>query len=604
MFEKYIERKQEQVSSVLDLSESRNNISEVLDNDNIDKSIKHYIYSEVDWWIYKIRLARGEVKYFDMEDSELKQEYNKLDSMLKKKAILSNAEFTNLLNSAIKARFNVLLRPRIALVWFVYRDKDKLSINEIKHRLKYFTDYSYIYDGFIKKANENKFDDNDVIGLEDFKSIIEEVDNEFVFNLNSDGLISLLEPLYKIFDYKNAEGNYLLPVEALIVFFDDKSIYQLVDKFDEQINEAGIEFLDQGSLLEIIQSLSEDSDDEVEEEIIDGEDEGELEDIEELGELEIIDDEFENNDSNEEEFEEGGFDEVEFDVDEDKVDEKSLEAENDLAELSDDEENEIESNTDDFNFELGEAFDEKNKNEDVAEEEIIDDEDEESVEELEEFEKIDDEISEFSDENIDNIVDDELVETENELEIDDDLESEMIDINHFEKEIDDELSEELESEFGELEDELNSELGENFDKDLENELEQELSSELEDDKEVNIEDYSSSSNEDSDEDFDEDFDALADRILNSGKESEGEDTKGTDDVPIIEDVQKKEEELSDDSGINTSIDEISEMLSKSIDTGDYKEVKDFINEEKSEQSLEEPNEMQQEIIEVLKELKK
>jgi|GEM_PF-2792598 len=631
MFEKYINRKQEQISSVLELSESRNNISEVLDNDDIDKSIKHYIYSEVEWWIYKIKEARSEIKYFDMEDSELRQEYNKLDSLLKRKAILSKDEFRKLIDGAIKARFNILLRPRISLGWFVYRDYEKISINEIKYRLKYFTDYSYIYDGFIKWANENKFDDTENIELEKFNSVIEEIDNEFVFNLNSDGLISLLEPLYKIFDYKNAEGNYLLPIEALIVFFDDKSIYQLVDKFDEQINEAGIEFLDQTSLLEIIQSLSGQNE---EEEEVEGDDINvDSIDNEDLG----VEESIEENEV--EDFEEGGFDEVEIEDENEGIDEKNLESENEFAELAKDfgeefaegvvendevnieDENieEIDGNSeedldefdsilsdelevendnegDGFSLDLGEAFDDKNddiiegkESSDIEEglEEIeVDTGDSDFNDELIDDESIDVGSDVLTQENVDGIIDDELVEVENELEIGEEFEDEMGVVG------------DLESEFGrelvELDDELNSELVEEFG------LEKEVESELEDGLGAEIED----SEIENGEEVEEDFDAMADSILNDGKESEVEENLESDDGFKSENDEELNKSIADDSTINSSINEISEMLSKSVDNEDYKEIKDFISDENSEESLEEPNEIQSEIIEVLKELKK
>ena len=539
MFGKYINRKQDQLSSFVELDEAKNFITEVLDNEKIDKSIKHYINSEIDWWIYKVKKARFGIKYFDIEDPELISEFNKLDTILKRKAILNKKEFLVLLEESIKARFNILLRPRVALSWFVFRDNIELLIEDINNRLKYFNDYKYFYDGFLNWVNDNSILENEYLSINDFNKVITEIDNNYIFDLDADKLLSELDPLFEIFDYKNAEDKYLLPIEALIVFFDDKAISQLVDKFDELVNEENIEFLDKTNLLEIIKSLTESNEEEGS--IVDSDYNIESEEIEEL---EVTDQESDN-----------------IDMSSEFVDENIDDGNSDY------------SNSDDGNLN-------NNKLDDGSTDKI-------SLEEESNFDIL----------NEETLQSDESEKESISLDMESAFDDSQLDVNPIE--VSEDISEnELESDLIEgLNEESNEEsITSNIQTDNKTEVvaeeqmdmpnDEDLIQEIVEDTENEMDSAIEINSDSNPENMEEDFSDIADSILNPvAPESP---------IEVNKKIIKANASNDNDEELLNSIDEISEILTNSIDSEDYVSIEEYPNNE-----LNNPTDLQKEFLNVL-----
>ena len=93
-----------------------------------------------------------------------------------------------------------------------------------------------------------------MITAKDFKSIITDIDNEYIRLLQTQGFIELLDPLFQFF-IDIGQSDKCIPAEALIVFLEDKELFPLASKIEELYRSKGIKQYNSDSLAEIISSI-------------------------------------------------------------------------------------------------------------------------------------------------------------------------------------------------------------------------------------------------------------------------------------------------------------------------------------------------------------
>jgi hypothetical protein len=224
MFEDIIQKKVKEVLDIIDTSQEFIYLTEIITNPDIPEPYKIYFTAEVDWWIYEERLRRQSQSHFDFTNYEFGISISKIDDLLKKYARFKKAEFETILNSAVKLRINMLIRPRTTLKWFVYRGELTKPVNEILQRLSYFYDYGYLWEGFLKWGENKKinFNSNELLSLNDFLNTIEKIDNDEILDFTPQNFVDLLDPLFSFFiEDKNTNE---IPVESILIFLDDKGI--------------------------------------------------------------------------------------------------------------------------------------------------------------------------------------------------------------------------------------------------------------------------------------------------------------------------------------------------------------------------------------------
>ncbi len=255
MFEKYIEQKEQSIADYFNLEMDYVNFYEVMFHPKLEPAYKTYFSAEVDWWIYEEQTARSSNIRFNFEDPRLASFLTKLDEIYKKNARFSTEALPQIISSAVKTRLNMLIRPRTAVKWFVFRWEQTKTYQEIIKRLNYIFDNKYLTDGFtdyVQRKNLIKSPD-DIITISQFDKIITEVDNEMFNSLTPEDFIALLNPLFSFFNFDaDHKDTAKIPVEAVIIFFDDKNLYTLSTKLEQKFRSGELLLISKKYLLGFI----------------------------------------------------------------------------------------------------------------------------------------------------------------------------------------------------------------------------------------------------------------------------------------------------------------------------------------------------------------
>ena len=91
---------------------------------------------------------------------------------------------------------------------------------ELIEILDYFSDYNYLLDGL--KAKINNGDIAEEFTRDELSEVIEDVDNEHVFNISPEELVELTNSLFNCYNFHGLEGeeiNREVPLESIMLFF-------------------------------------------------------------------------------------------------------------------------------------------------------------------------------------------------------------------------------------------------------------------------------------------------------------------------------------------------------------------------------------------------
>lgn len=231
-------------------------LRDILQDDSIKKHVKQFADAEVEWWIYYEQVKRRDNPRFDLAIPDILIHFHTLDNYCKVQARFDSLDQANLIDSCIDSYINFLCRPRTALRSFIFRGEPTKSVYEILLRFSACSVYTYLEEGFKTWADKNceSHLSEHMITAKDFKSIITDIDNEYIRLLQAQGFIELLDPLFQFFiDIGQSEKS--IPAEALIVFLEDKELFPLASKIEELYRSKGIKQYDSNSLAEIISSI-------------------------------------------------------------------------------------------------------------------------------------------------------------------------------------------------------------------------------------------------------------------------------------------------------------------------------------------------------------
>ncbi len=208
-------------------------LAEILEEQRIPERFKAFFETESRWWVYTESVARARDRRFDFSHPELESLLNYLEQIQVRHARFEQEDFNAVLDSAVKLTYNYLCRPQTTLKWYVFRGEPTKPLGETLLRMDAFLDYPYFRTVFSewverKKAERSTFDN---ISAKEFERIIRRIDDQILLSCTIDDLLGLMEPLFEFVGKGEARS---VPVEAMIVFFDDKNIHKLVEILERQ----------------------------------------------------------------------------------------------------------------------------------------------------------------------------------------------------------------------------------------------------------------------------------------------------------------------------------------------------------------------------------
>jgi len=234
MFEQEIENiiQNTQAKTIGNASSIR--VTDIL-NAPILPSIKTFFQAEVESWLMEERAHQSLSGRFRYDEPEVSKYQKQIDSILIRNAVLSREEFLSILDKAVKLEFNYICRPQWTLPKFVFKNDKVKSCEEIQSGLRYFYDYPYyqeIFSRFVEKKGIKE------MSLETFEQIIKRIDEGVLQSYSPAELAHLTQPIFDVILEAQPHKGNVIPIEALIIFFDDKNRIDVVEKleFEQEVH--------------------------------------------------------------------------------------------------------------------------------------------------------------------------------------------------------------------------------------------------------------------------------------------------------------------------------------------------------------------------------
>ncbi len=258
MFELEIEREKKRCADTMIQRGEDTTLQRLCAIEGIPMFYKTFFAAHADWWIYELNQERAADRRFDYTDTGIVSLLQETDKVLRETVRFSAEEFLGLLDTAVKARLNFLCRPRTTLRWFVFRGEATKTIQEVWLRLNYFYDYQYLTNGFREWA-EKTYSDHpspELLSVVDFENLIMEIDNAMILELTPHQFTDLLEPLYDFFAPPGQAGeDYALPIEALIIFLDDKGVDLIAKELERMYYEDHTDNISRLEFLNVVTTI-------------------------------------------------------------------------------------------------------------------------------------------------------------------------------------------------------------------------------------------------------------------------------------------------------------------------------------------------------------
>lgn len=258
MFELEIEREKKRCADTMIQRGEDTTLQRLCAIEGIPMFYKTFFAAHADWWIYELNQERAADRRFDYTDTGIVSLLQETDKVLRETVRFSAEEFLGLLDTAVKARLNFLCRPRTTLRWFVFRGEPTKTIQEVWLRLNYFYDYQYLTNGFREWAEKTYSDHSspELLSVVDFENLIMEIDNAMILELTPHQFTDLLEPLYDFFAPPGQAGeDYALPIEALIIFLDDKGVDLIAKELERMYYEDHTDNISRLEFLNVVTTI-------------------------------------------------------------------------------------------------------------------------------------------------------------------------------------------------------------------------------------------------------------------------------------------------------------------------------------------------------------
>jgi len=135
-------------------------------------------------------------------------------------------DYLRTLDEAVHFAANYLFRPRWTLQQFLCDEVDEVDLPTIESRLHYIADYAYLGDllmRILRRRGEGG------IRAEELRTLLARVDDQVVQQHSPRELVQLTKPIFTLMLLGDESTDKPIPVEPLLLFFDDKKLQFLRD---------------------------------------------------------------------------------------------------------------------------------------------------------------------------------------------------------------------------------------------------------------------------------------------------------------------------------------------------------------------------------------
>lgn len=265
MFESDIERSKLRLIEAVNGYQPSTYLRDIVAHANVDYAYKQYFESEFAWWLYEQQTVRKTNPHVDPDDPETAAILRNLDIQYHKNARFERDQLLSIADAAVKGVLNYRVRPRTTLKWFVYRGEPTKPIHEIYLRMRYFADYQYLHEGFNRWLVQRglRYDSLDIISVLEFERLVKKIDDDAILDLSPSEFVNMISPIGYCFPPDAGETTDRgIPIEAVIIFLDDKEVYVIAQKLEHMLYQQGIRYLTKDMFLAVVDEVLAEVDDE------------------------------------------------------------------------------------------------------------------------------------------------------------------------------------------------------------------------------------------------------------------------------------------------------------------------------------------------------
>ena len=223
----------------------------------IHPAIKAYFKAEVYRNLQEERQLETRSKKFPYSIPEVVSLQQQEDLLLMVHYQFNQHEFDTLLDQAVHFTFNFLCRPQFTLVEFLFENQRRMSVTSIERKLTYCADYEY-YSVLLRRYFAER--GLTEISFEEFKMLLRKIDAEVVSRHSSRELADMTKAIIGFVEAvqdgaRAAEWPRTLPINAAIVFFEDKELEEVKLRLEYERDHNKLTNIDVSKLAEIIDDV-------------------------------------------------------------------------------------------------------------------------------------------------------------------------------------------------------------------------------------------------------------------------------------------------------------------------------------------------------------
>ncbi len=156
------------------------------------------------------------------------------------------------LDDAVHFAANYLFRPRWTLEQFLFEDRTTVPLTSLETRLIYVTDYSYLGEILLRILRRRG---NPEVTVEEVRALLEKIDDQVLKQHAPKELAHLTRPIFAFMLKGDEATDRPIPVEPLLLFFEDKKMRFLRDYLDGIVGIRKVSGLSLSDLTTLIEDL-------------------------------------------------------------------------------------------------------------------------------------------------------------------------------------------------------------------------------------------------------------------------------------------------------------------------------------------------------------
>lgn len=218
---------------------------------DIHPAIIQYMSAELDYLIFEDRQKLVRDSIFDYSNEKVAKQFTVIGEELKKSKRLSSDYAAKLILHAISFNINFLVRPKWALVKFIFEEESHRTAAEIKQILNYIYFYQYLKKIIISYLNNKK-----IISLNstEFVELLNKIDVLTIQSNFPDMLSSSLKSMAEFFNIGGVQKTKI-PFNAIQIFLDEKGLENHLSRLRDVYSDDASSRLEYNDVLKLLTSV-------------------------------------------------------------------------------------------------------------------------------------------------------------------------------------------------------------------------------------------------------------------------------------------------------------------------------------------------------------